>query len=80
MEQLDEFSKPVDLNLASIEELTTLLHGVGLHRAKAIVAARPFETPEELVSRGILSERRYNRIANRVTASPSAANRPIDSN
>lgn len=80
MEQLDGFSKPVDLNLASIEELKTLLHGVGVNRAKAIVAARPFGTPEELVSRGILSERRYNRIANRLTVSPSLANRPTDSN
>jgi DNA uptake protein ComE-like DNA-binding protein len=61
---------PIDLNFASIEELMNLLHGIGSSRARAIVAARPFGTPEELISRGILTERRYNRIASMVTVAP----------
>ena len=61
---------PIDLNLASLKELTNFLHGIGFNRARAIVAARPFETPEELVSRGILTERRYKRIADLVTTDP----------
>jgi DNA uptake protein ComE-like DNA-binding protein len=62
---------PIDLNRASIEELTEFLHGIGSDRARAIVAARPFRTPDELVSRGILTERRYRRIAAYLTVGPS---------
>jgi DNA uptake protein ComE-like DNA-binding protein len=64
----------VDLNFASIDELTGVLHGIGSNRARAIVAGRPFGNPEELVTRGILTERRYNRIADLLTVAALSTN------
>jgi DNA uptake protein ComE-like DNA-binding protein len=56
----------VNLNVAPLTQLM-LLHGIGHKRAAKIVAARPFRKPDELVSRNILPERAYHRIAKRLT-------------
>jgi DNA uptake protein ComE-like DNA-binding protein len=62
---------PIDLNAASLEELIRRLPGIGVSRAKAIIAARPFKTPEELLTRAVLTERIYTKIARFLTVKRS---------
>src|SRR5262249_16414726 len=57
----------VKLNSASETELVTL-PGIGHEQAKKIIAHRPYATPEETVRRGVLSEKEYEAIEERVTA------------
>jgi DNA uptake protein ComE-like DNA-binding protein len=57
---------PINLNAATLSQLM-LLSGIGHKRAAEIVAARPFRTPDELVSRNILTAGVYKRIADRLT-------------
>jgi DNA uptake protein ComE-like DNA-binding protein len=59
--------KPVDLNQATKEQLLTL-PGITSLRADRVIAARPYGTPQELVSRHILTSQEYDRIKDRVTA------------
>ena len=59
----------VDLNSADVEDLRRL--GLGEADAKVIVSRRRqerYETPHDLVSRGILSEAKFRGISGHVTA------------
>jgi len=58
--------KPLDINSATREQLTTLpLTGA---EAEAVIAGRPYDEPQQLVSRRILSQSRYDKISDRLTA------------
>lgn len=57
--------KALDLNTASREQLAQL-PGVSAAEADKIVAARPFDNRDELVSRGILTKPQFDAIADRV--------------
>ncbi len=64
----------VDINLAA-EHQIMLLRGIGRVNAARIVAARPFGTTYDLVTRRIIPEWIFDKIANEVTASPGVAMR-----
>jgi DNA uptake protein ComE-like DNA-binding protein len=57
----------VDINSASEEQLTDL-PGITGARAQRIIRGRPYTTPHDLVSKGILSSEQYARISGQVTA------------
>ena len=57
----------VDLNAASKEDLMKL-PGVGDATADKIIAARPFKTKGELLSKSIVTKKEYSAIAMRVIA------------
>ncbi len=59
--------KPIDLNQATKGQLLTL-PGITSIRADRVIAKRPYEKSEELVSKHVLSEAEYDRIKDRVTA------------
>src|SRR5437660_888356 len=59
--------KVVDINTASAEELDAL-PGIGKVRAAAIVKGRPYANKTQLVSRGILTQAVYDKIADRIVA------------
>ncbi len=58
--------KTINLNTATQEQLETL-PGVTHIRAGRVIAARPYDDPHDVVTRHILSEQEYKRIADRVT-------------
>ncbi|HEV7219416.1 MAG: helix-hairpin-helix domain-containing protein [Terriglobales bacterium] len=58
--------KPINLNTATQEQLEAL-PGVTHIRAGRVIAARPYDDPHDVVTRHILSEQEYKRIADRVT-------------
>ena len=45
-----------NINTSSAADLAKTLPGIGEVRAKAIVAGRPFATPQDLVTKGILTQ------------------------
>jgi Helix-hairpin-helix motif len=57
----------LDLNTATSEQLQSL-PGVSAREADRVIAARPYEHPDDLVSRHIMSQAEYDKIADRVTA------------
>jgi DNA uptake protein ComE-like DNA-binding protein len=57
----------VDLNPATREELVKL-PGIGEAIADKIIAARPFKSKDELVSRKLVSESEYKKISSHVIA------------
>jgi competence protein ComEA len=59
--------KALDLNKASKGQLTTL-PGIGPDRADRIIAGRPYENAQELVTRHIVSQQEYDKIKDQVTA------------
>jgi DNA uptake protein ComE-like DNA-binding protein len=59
--------KPLDLNTASKDDLTTL-PGITAADADRIVDGRPYDAPIDLVDRRILSKAKYDQIADRVKA------------
>jgi DNA uptake protein ComE-like DNA-binding protein len=61
----------VDLNNATRDQLVTL-PGVTPGRARKIIAGRPYSTPNDLVSRNILTQSQFDQISSRVTAQVSA--------
>jgi DNA uptake protein ComE-like DNA-binding protein len=63
--------KPVDLNHATKDQLLRL-PGVTPQRANRIIASRPYESPDELVSKHILSSAQYQRIKDRVKIEKSS--------
>ena len=61
----------LDLNSATREELVKL-PGVGEATADKIIAARPFKSKNELVSKKLVSQAEYNKIAAHVIAKQPA--------
>ena len=59
--------QPLDVNKASKEELLSL-PGVSSEGADRIIAARPYSSTAELVSRHIISQTEYDKIKDQVTA------------
>ncbi len=57
----------VDLNNADLDTLLQL-EGITAERASAIVRGRPYRTPDEMVSRRILSRSAFDKIKPRVVA------------
>ena len=57
--------KPLDLNSASKEDLMAL-PGINAADADKIIAARPYDSPNDLLSRRILSKAKFDPIADRV--------------
>jgi competence protein ComEA len=57
--------KAVDLNTATIDQLTTL-PGVTRIRAGRVVANRPYDDPHDVVTKHVLSEQEYKRIKDRI--------------
>jgi DNA uptake protein ComE-like DNA-binding protein len=55
----------VDLNSASESELKDL-PGITRREARKIIAGRPYDSPHELVDKGVLSEERYSQIRERI--------------
>ena len=59
--------KPLDLNTATREQLDSLPQVTGAE-ADAVIAGRPYDDPHQLVTRKILSQSKYDKIADRLTA------------
>jgi len=57
----------VDINSATTARLSTL-PGISVGKAHAIVNGRPYDNGHALVSRGLLSQEQYDRIAGKITA------------
>jgi competence protein ComEA len=57
----------VDINRATNEQLTRL-PGIDNARAERVIAARPYKTAHELVTRRVLSAEEYQRIREHITA------------
>jgi len=57
--------RSVDLNSASESELMDL-PGITRHDARKIIAGRPYDSPHELVDKGVLSRERYSQIRERI--------------
>ncbi|HEX4998787.1 MAG TPA: helix-hairpin-helix domain-containing protein [Terriglobia bacterium] len=58
--------KPFDLNSASEEDL--VLTGIDRATVKKIIAARPFRSKQELVSRKLLTKEQYEKIKDLLVA------------
>lgn len=58
--------KPLDVNTATREQLVTL-PGLDGNLADRIIAGRPYQKPDDLVSRHILSRAKYSKIADLIT-------------
>jgi helix-hairpin-helix protein len=63
---------PVDINLAAPQHIM-LLRGIGRVNAARIIAGRPFNTNYDLVTRNIISENSYDKIAADLTEQPGHA-------
>jgi competence protein ComEA len=61
-------SKPrvLDLNSATKAELSSL-PGISLGKADKIIASRPYENKDQLVTKRVLTQGEYDQIADRVT-------------
>ena len=59
--------KPLDVNTATRDQLTTL-PGVSGPDADKMIAGRPYHTPGQLVTRHILTQSEYDRIEDRLVA------------
>jgi DNA uptake protein ComE-like DNA-binding protein len=57
---------PLDLNSATRGQLSAL-PGVTSAEAERVIAGRPYQEPDDVVSKGIMSRAEYNKIADRVT-------------
>jgi len=57
----------VDINSASADQLATL-PGITGARAQRIVDNRPYSSPHDLVSKGLVSEAEYSRISSKIVA------------
>jgi DNA uptake protein ComE-like DNA-binding protein len=59
--------KPLDLNSATKEQLLTL-PGMTAPQADRVIASRPYNAPQDLVTRHIMRKTEYDKIADRLTA------------
>jgi DNA uptake protein ComE-like DNA-binding protein len=57
--------KPLDLNSATKEDLMTL-PGVSEGEADRVIAGRPYQKPDDLVTRHIMRKSEYDKIADRL--------------
>jgi competence protein ComEA len=57
---------PLDVNSASLEDIERL-PGVTPSMARRIYEGRPYASPDELVERGLLSERELERVRRKIT-------------
>jgi DNA uptake protein ComE-like DNA-binding protein len=57
---------PVNVNSASKEQLETL-PGLSAKQSEDVINGRPYSSKHDLVTRGIISEDEYSRIADRLT-------------
>jgi DNA uptake protein ComE-like DNA-binding protein len=57
----------IDINSASVDQLKAL-PGIGDKYSAKIVAGRPYANKTQLVSRGILPQATYNKIADKIIA------------
>jgi len=65
--------KPLNLNTASKDDLMSL-PGMTSDWAEAIIVSRPYYAPNDVVKRGVLPKREYDKIADRVTTSGTKPN------
>ncbi len=49
-----------NINTSSAAEMERTLKGIGDARSKAVVAGRPYATPQDLVTKGVLTQGVYN--------------------
>jgi len=66
-----ENADALDLNSATLEKLMTLT-GIDMIVAKKIVAARPFKKKDEVVTKKIMTQEDFNKVARSVTVRPPA--------
>jgi DNA uptake protein ComE-like DNA-binding protein len=59
--------KTININKASREDLLTL-SGITEHEADRIIASRPYDNADDLVSRRIIPQSEYNKIRDQVIA------------
>ncbi len=59
--------KPLNLNSATRDQLASL-PGISATQADQIIAARPYDNPDQLVTRKIVTQPEYDRISDKVTA------------
>ena len=60
-------NKPLDLNTATRDQLASL-PGVSGAEADRVIAGRPYDDPNELVTRRIMTKSEYDKISDRVKA------------
>jgi competence protein ComEA len=60
-------NKPLDINTASRDQLTSL-PGVTGGEADRVIAGRPYDSAGDLVTRHVMSKAEYDKIADQVTA------------
>jgi len=56
-----------NINTSSAAEMERTLKGIGDVRSKAIVAARPYATPQDLVTKGVLTQNVFNGMKDLIT-------------
>ena len=71
-EKFEKAPAVVDLNTASANDLATL-PGIGATQAAAIVAGRPYELVDQLVSKGIVAQATFDKIKNDMVVAGVAA-------
>jgi competence protein ComEA len=66
------FTGPLDVNTASLADIEQL-PGVTPSMARRIFEGRPYKTVDELVERGLLSERELDRVRKKIKVRPAPA-------
>jgi len=69
------FTGPLDVNSASLADIEQL-PGVTPSMARRIFEGRPYKTVDELVERGLLSERELDRVRKKIKVRPAPAPAP----
>jgi competence protein ComEA len=59
--------KPLDINTATKEQLISL-PGITGAEADQVIAKRPYDQPGQLVTRHVLPQSKYDKVADRLTA------------
>jgi len=57
----------IDINSASASQLE-MLPGISAARARRIIDNRPYTSPHDLVSKGVVSEAEYSRVSTKIVA------------